>query len=73
MPVPHEPRETRAMHLERTRSEIARRISNACVVPRERLITFAAKMADIEIRCERRNAKMQEALDLPPFQAERAD
>jgi hypothetical protein len=62
------------MQLERTRAEIAQRISNACVVPRERLFTFAARMADIEIRCERRNAKLQEVMDdLSRFPAERAD
>jgi hypothetical protein len=58
--------ETRAMRLERAQSEIAERVSQGCVVSTQRLSAFAARMADLEVKCEMRLRKYEEALSLRP-------
>lgn len=59
------------MRFQRAHSEISARVSQDCVVSSQRLSAFAARMADLEIKCELRLRKFEEALS--PRPAGRAD
>lgn len=54
------------MRFERAQAEIAERVSHTCIVSPIRLSAFAARMADLEVKSEMRNARLRDVLSPRP-------